>query len=67
VFPIVFLVVIVLVCTNRAAALVAVLGAVLGVVGVLTLPPGWSVVVAGLLASLAGPLLERWTGHGSSA
>ncbi len=61
VFPIVFLVLIVLVCTTRVAAVVAVLGAVLGVVGALFIPGGWNVVVAGLLASLAGPLLERLT------
>lgn len=59
VFPIVFLALAVLCCTTRPAAVVAVLGAVLAVAGRLFLPGGWYVVVAGVLASLAGPLLER--------
>ena len=59
VFPLVFLVLAVLVCTSVPAAAVAVLGAVLGVLGVLYLPAGWHVLAAGLLASLAGPLVER--------
>lgn len=59
IFPIVFLTLTVLCCTSRPAAVVALLGAVLAVLGRLYLPGGWYVVVAGLLASLAGPYLER--------
>ncbi|HYF96052.1 MAG TPA: AzlC family ABC transporter permease [Symbiobacteriaceae bacterium] len=59
VFPIVFLALAVLCSTTRPAAVVAVLGAILAVAGRLYLPGGWYVIVAGLLASLAGPLLER--------
>ena len=59
VFPIVFLALAVLCCTSRPAALVAILGAILAVAGRFYLPGGWYVVVAGVLASLAGPLLER--------
>jgi 4-azaleucine resistance transporter AzlC len=63
VFPTVFLVLTVLCCTTRPAAAVALLAAVLAVVGMLYLPGGWHVVLAGLLASLAGPGLERVLGE----
>jgi len=59
IFAMVFLVLAVLTCTTLPKAFVAVLGAILGVFGVLFLPPGWHVVFAGLVASLAGPLVER--------
>lgn len=59
VFPIVFLALTVLCCTSRPATWVAILGAPLAVLLQFYLPNGWHVVVAGLLASLAGPLLER--------
>jgi predicted branched-subunit amino acid permease len=59
IFPIVFLTLTVLVCTTPALALVAVLGGVLSVLGALVLPPGWNVLVAGILASAAGPFLEQ--------
>jgi predicted branched-subunit amino acid permease len=59
VFPLVFLVLTVLLCTNARLAIVACLGAALSVLGALVLPNGWNVIVAGVLASLAGPLLER--------
>lgn len=62
VFPIVFLTLTVLVCTSAAAAAVAVLGGLLAVIAKAYLPNGWHVVAAGLLASLAGPLLERAMG-----
>jgi predicted branched-subunit amino acid permease len=58
VFPIVFLTLTVLVCVNRVLAAVAVLGAVLSVIGALVLPAGWNVILAGLVASAAGPFLE---------
>jgi hypothetical protein len=58
VFPIVFLTLTVLVCINRALATVAVLGALLSVLGALVLPAGWNVILAGLVASAAGPFLE---------
>jgi predicted branched-subunit amino acid permease len=61
IFPIVFLTLAVLCCTSPATAGVAVLGALLAVLGRLYLPGGWHVVAAGLLASLAGPYLERFT------
>jgi branched chain amino acid efflux pump len=59
VFPLVFLVLTVLLCTSVRLALVACLGAALSVLGASVLPNGWNVIVAGVLASLAGPLLER--------
>jgi predicted branched-subunit amino acid permease len=59
VFPMVFLVLVVLTTTTLARAFVAVLGAALGVVGALVLPPGWHIVAAGLLAAAAGPVAER--------
>jgi predicted branched-subunit amino acid permease len=59
VFPLVFLVLTVLLCTSIPLAVVAVLGAILSVVGSLFLPNGWNIVAAGLLASLAGLPLER--------
>ncbi len=59
VFPIVFVTLVVLCCTSVPTAVVAALGALLGALGALYLPAGWGVVIAGLLASLAGPLLER--------
>jgi predicted branched-subunit amino acid permease len=63
VFPIVFLVIVVLTCTSRSTALVAGLGGLLGLLGSLYLPGGWHVIVAGLAASLAGPLLARALGE----
>jgi len=63
VFPIVFITLIVLTCTSRPAAVVATVGALLGVAGYLSLPNGWHVVVAGLCASLMGPVLERTFGR----
>lgn len=63
VFPIVFLTLAVLCCTTKPAAIVAVLAAALAVMGRLWLDGGWSVVVAGVLASLAGPWLERVLGE----
>lgn len=62
VFPLVFLALTVMVCTAPSLAVVAVLGAVLSVAGSFLLPGGWNVIAAGILASLAGPLLERWQG-----
>jgi predicted branched-subunit amino acid permease len=59
VFPLVFIVLVALLCTSPSLALVAVLGGLLSVAGALALPPGWNVVAAGLLASLAGPPLAR--------
>jgi predicted branched-subunit amino acid permease len=59
VFPLVFLVLTVLLCTSVRLALVAALGATLSVIGATVLPNGWNIILAGLLASLAGPLLER--------
>ena len=55
----VFLALTVLTCTTLPKALVAVIGAILGVVGVLLLPPGWHILFAGLLASAIGPFAER--------
>ncbi len=63
VFPLVFLVLTVLVCTSPALAAVAVLGGALSVAGALVLPNGWNVVVAGVLASLAGPIVQRLLGR----
>ncbi len=59
VFPLVFLVLTVLLSRTVPLAIVALLGAVLAVLGVGFLPTGWHVIAAGLLASLAGPWLER--------
>jgi predicted branched-subunit amino acid permease len=59
VFPLVFLVLTVLLCTSAPLALVAVLGGVLSVIGAVYLPTGWNIVVAGLVASLVGLPLER--------
>jgi predicted branched-subunit amino acid permease len=59
VFPLVFLVLTVLLCTSIPLALVAVLGGVLSVIGAVVLPPGWNIVCAGFLASLVGLPLER--------
>lgn len=59
VFPLVFLVLTVLLCTSVPLAVVAVLGGVLSVLGAVYLPAGWNVVCAGLVASLAGLPLER--------
>jgi predicted branched-subunit amino acid permease len=59
VFPLVFLVLTVLLCTSIPLAVVAVLGAALSVVGAAFLPGGWNIVCAGLLASLAGLPIER--------
>lgn len=66
VFPIVFLTLVVLTCTSRTLAAVALLGGALGVLGKLWLPGGWHVVLAGVLASLAGPALERYLGPASA-
>jgi len=62
VFPLVFLVLTILLCTSVRLALVAGLGAVLSVAGALVLPNGWNVIVAGLLASLLGLASERLLG-----
>ncbi len=62
VFPMVFLVLTVLLCRTAPLALVAVLGGALAIVGASMLPTGWHVIVAGFLASLAGPWLERRLG-----
>jgi predicted branched-subunit amino acid permease len=59
VFPLVFLVLTVLLCTSIPLALVAVLGGILSIVASVYLPPGWNIVTAGLLASLVGIPLER--------
>jgi predicted branched-subunit amino acid permease len=59
VFPLVFLVLTVLLCTTPRLALVACLGGGLSVVFALVLPNGWNVIAAGLLASLVGPVLDR--------
>lgn len=59
VFPLVFLVLTVLLCTSIPLALVAVLGGGLSVLGAVYLPPGWNIVSAGLVASLVGLPLER--------
>jgi predicted branched-subunit amino acid permease len=59
IFPIVFLTLTVLVCTRPSMAMVAALAAALSVAGALVLPAGWSVLIAGLLASAAGPLLDE--------
>ena len=59
VFPLVFLVLTVLLCTSIPLAVVAVLGGALSVVGAAYLPGGWNIVCAGLLASLAGLPIER--------
>jgi predicted branched-subunit amino acid permease len=59
VFPLVFLVLTVLLCTSIPLALVAVLGGVLSVIGAVYLPIGWNIVSAGLVASLIGLPLER--------
>lgn len=59
IFAMVFLVLAVLTCTTLSKTFVAVLGAILGVLGVLFLPPGWHVIAAGLVASLAGPFVEH--------
>lgn len=59
VFPLVFLVLTVLLCTSIPLALVAVLGGILSVIGAAYLPSGWNIVSAGFLASLIGLPLER--------
>jgi predicted branched-subunit amino acid permease len=59
VFPMVFLVLTVLLCTSIPLAVVALLGGVLSMVGSAWLPPGWNIVAAGLIASLAGLPLQR--------
>jgi predicted branched-subunit amino acid permease len=59
VFPLVFLVLTVLLCTSIPLAVVAVLGGALSVAGATFLPGGWNIVCAGLLASLAGLPIER--------
>jgi predicted branched-subunit amino acid permease len=59
VFPLVFLVLTVLLCTSLPLAVVAVLGGVLSILTASLLPPGWNIVCAGLLASLGGLLFER--------
>ena len=62
VFPLVFLVLTILLCTSVRLALVAGLAAALSVAGTLVLPNGWNVIVAGLLASLLGLASERLLG-----
>jgi predicted branched-subunit amino acid permease len=62
-FAMVFLALTVLTCTSLPKAFVAVIGAILGVVGVLLLPPGWHILFAGLLASAIGPFVERLMGR----
>jgi predicted branched-subunit amino acid permease len=62
VFPLVFLVLTILLCTSVRLALVAGLAAALSVAGALVLPNGWNVIVAGLLASLIGLASERLSG-----
>lgn len=59
IFPLAFLIMVVLCCRTREMALVAVLGGALSLAGALLLPGAWHILLAGLLASLAGPLLER--------
>ena len=59
VFPLVFLVLTVLLCTSIPLAVVAVLGGVISIIGASFLPGGWNIVTASLLASLAGLPLER--------
>ena len=66
-FAMVFLALTVLTCTSLPKALVAVIGAILGVLGVLLLPPGWHVVVAGLIASAVGPVAERVIRRGAAS
>ena len=63
VFPMVFLVLTVLLCTSTHLALVAGLGGVLSILGALYLPPGWNVIAAGVAASLCGVLLDRFRGR----
>jgi predicted branched-subunit amino acid permease len=63
VFPLVFLVLTILLCTSVPLALVAGLGAVLSVVGAVFLPNGWNIILAGLVASLAGLVFERRRGR----
>jgi predicted branched-subunit amino acid permease len=64
-FPVVFLALAVLCCVSRATTVVMLLGAGLAAVGATLVPGGWHVVAAGLLASLAGPLLESRLGGAS--
>ena len=59
IFPIVFLTLTVLVCTSRTLAIVAVLGGLLSVLFALACPIGWNVLLAGVLASLAGRRSSR--------
>jgi predicted branched-subunit amino acid permease len=59
IFPIVFLTLTVLVCTRPSMAVVAALGGALSVAGALVLPAGWNVLIAGLLASAVGPVLDE--------
>ncbi len=54
-----FLVLTVLLCTSIPLALVAVIGGALSVVFAVYLPNGWNIMLAGLIASLAGVPLER--------
>jgi hypothetical protein len=58
-FPLVFLVLTVLLCTSLPLALVAVLDAALSVIAAAYLPPGWNIDSAGFVASLIGLPLER--------
>jgi predicted branched-subunit amino acid permease len=59
VFPLVFLVLTVLLCTSIPLAVVAVLGGMLSVAFAPFLPSGWNIMSAGLIASLAGLPLGR--------
>jgi predicted branched-subunit amino acid permease len=59
VFPIVFLVLTVLLCTSLPLAITAVLGGAFSIVAAAYLPTGWNIVTAGLVASLLGLPTER--------
>lgn len=59
VFPLVFLVLTVLLCTSIPLAVVAILGGALSVIFAQYLPIGWNIMSAALRASLAGIPLER--------
>lgn len=59
IFPLVFLVLVVLTSGSRAKAVVAVIAAALAVGCAVWLPGGWGLLIAGLTASAAGPWLAR--------
>jgi len=58
VFPLVFLVLTVLLCTSVRLAVVAVIGGLLSVLASPLVPNGWNIILGGLLASLIGVVLE---------